>query len=799
MKQQTRSLSICAAFPLVALLLMLALLAGLLASGQVVVAEEPSDSAGRITTRWPAHAQLRLNGHQLIDQVGAHLGPPQFSPDRQRLAVVVVPTGNETAALARVYLFDAVTGQPLGDWAGHTPRWQADETLRWRDGQDEVQLDPATGRASRVRSADKADEEPSLAASLLATHSVLLAPPFPETIRVRHHASNGCRNLPAGQVDVIPFEEYVARVVPAEMPAFWDFDALAAQAVAARTYAWLQILVGRPDYDVTDWANFQVMCDARYPSSDEAAAATAGQYLSAVGDVLGLPILAMYSAENGHPTLTNPELDYLQAVPDLFSLGQERYGHGFGLSQWGAQRRARAGHSYRQILGYYYTRVHLQNALGSSAGLAALVSPLPGDQLTSGAIRWQPLTPLFAGEFTLEITSSNDLTTTVLLTDAERIWRTPISLTAGSLLNAQLKVDGAAVDAVALPVDGTAPDAPSFELPALLTDSVVPLAIVAQPDEQVGLRADWVWQGETLSHTAGSGELVVDLAAANGLTWQALAGFHALGVWYGPYTTVLPAGRSYRALFWLRSDVSVAAALAEDQSPRAWARLDVTDRGGEEILGLRDVWASDFAGALSYQPIAVDFHLFNTPIGLEFRVAWPGSAGLALDRVEVWTLPDDRWQSQEPLTWTLPFTPGLHTLAAMAFDRAGNPSPASVITTMLDLSPPTLVVTQTVVATNVVTVGWQATDDATGVTGVEIEQRAGGSDWALHPGAPFAATGSLLVSSEEEQPVYLRLRAHDGAGRSSEWQERGFFARVELLYLPLVGTGEENTESIRRE
>src|SRR5262245_22887596 len=115
MKQQTRSLSICAAFPLVALLLMLVLLAGLLAGGQVAMAEEPGVSASQVTTSWPAHAQLRLNGHQLIDQVGAHLGPPQFSPDRQRMAVVVAPSGNETAALARVYLFDAGTDQPLGD------------------------------------------------------------------------------------------------------------------------------------------------------------------------------------------------------------------------------------------------------------------------------------------------------------------------------------------------------------------------------------------------------------------------------------------------------------------------------------------------------------------------------------------------------------------------------------------------------------------------------------------------------------------------------------------------------------
>jgi hypothetical protein len=228
------------------------------------------------------------------------------------------------------------------------------------------------------------------------------------------------------------------------------------------------------------------------------------------------------------------------------------------------------------------------------------------------------------------------------------------------------------------------------------------------------------------------------------------------------------------------------------------ARLDVTDQAGEEMLGLRDVWPSDFAGTLSYQPVAVDFHLFAAPTGVEFRVAWPGSVDLALDRVEVWTLPDDRWQSQDPLTWTLPLSPGLHSLAAAAFDQAGNPSPASVVTTVLDLSPPTLFLTQTVVATNVVAVGWQATDDATGVAFVEIETRTVSSDWSLHPASPFTTTGVLLVSTKAEEPVYIRLRARDGAGRLSEWQERGFFSGVDLLYLPLVGAGDEGSEAARQ-
>ena len=50
---------------------------------------------------------------------------------------------------------------------------------------------------------------------------------YPETIRVAHHPENNCRNVPDWQVDVIPFEEYVARSVPAEIPISWSAEALA--------------------------------------------------------------------------------------------------------------------------------------------------------------------------------------------------------------------------------------------------------------------------------------------------------------------------------------------------------------------------------------------------------------------------------------------------------------------------------------------------------------------------------------------------------------------------------------------
>ena len=56
-------------------------------------------------------------------------------------------------------------------------------------------------------------------------------------------------------------KKYLTRVVPSEMPATYEKEALKAQAVCARTYAWKQIQEQRLhelEADVDDTVNFQV-------------------------------------------------------------------------------------------------------------------------------------------------------------------------------------------------------------------------------------------------------------------------------------------------------------------------------------------------------------------------------------------------------------------------------------------------------------------------------------------------------------------------------------------------------------
>src|SRR4029077_1131748 len=43
----------------------------------------------------------------------------------------------------------------------------------------------------------------------------------------------------------------------------------------------------------------------------------------------------------------------------VFLLDGRGWGHGVGMSQWGAEGYARHGYSYRQILAHYYPHTHL--------------------------------------------------------------------------------------------------------------------------------------------------------------------------------------------------------------------------------------------------------------------------------------------------------------------------------------------------------------------------------------------------------------------------------------------------------
>lgn len=607
-----------------------------------------------------AWAQLE----RALGGAGWVMGRPQASPDGRWLAVERVPAGAETLPWAELWLAkaDGRTPRLLARDGAYSPRWSPDgRTLAYLRAGSVWLFDLGT-------LAERSLALPPTAWSLRVarTHIVPSAIP-PATIRVAHHPSNPCRNRPAWAIDVIPFEEYVRRVVPAEMPALWPAAAVCAQAIAARTYAWYQIIQRSGyEYDVTDWTNFQVMCDTTHPASDAAVAATAGQHLTYDGQ----PILAQYSAKNGHPTLDGG-LPYLRAVPDPVSLGEARWGHGHGLSQWGAYRWAKQYNwDAFQILAHYYQGVEIRNPGEPSPPLVAVTGPWAGMYHTGQAVWLEAnAAPASAIRRVAFWVDGQALAEDVIGTDG---WGAPLALDAlgaGAAITVSAEtVDGANVTGVNTlwiggdrqPPQGGALLVPPTTPPPTITLQLQAMDVGPSGLQGVGVSAAWAWEGEAFSGAPGGP--LSDAAASNGWAWSAPAG--AGGVWTSPPVETLPVGRIYRALFRLRAGAPLTTVLL--------ARLEVIAQPGERLLGLADVRGINWLAGGAYQEMAVDFwYDALATAGLRFVVRFTGAAELALDRVLVVEYPT----LQPPQgVWPLPGGARAGALLAAAFDRAGNSS-----------------------------------------------------------------------------------------------------------------------------
>ena len=144
-------------------------------------------------------------------------------------------------------------------------------------------------------------------------------------------------------------EDYVRRGLPKEWIASWNFDALAAGAVAYRSYgAWHVFNPPQAAYDVCSSACCQVNEPGTQASSDAAVAATAGLMLTRDGQIFR----SEYSAQNnnllgalscvnqdlscGNGSAGSPATGW-PCLADPVSTDQACFGHGRGMSQWGNQ------------------------------------------------------------------------------------------------------------------------------------------------------------------------------------------------------------------------------------------------------------------------------------------------------------------------------------------------------------------------------------------------------------------------------------------------------------------------------
>lgn len=159
-------------------------------------------------------------------------------------------------------------------------------------------------------------------------------------------------------INDIDLESYIKGVVPSEMPASWEFEALKAQAIAARSFALANLgKQAKHGYDLKDNTEDQAYggASAETNITNKAVEETHGLVLTYDMKIIS----AYYSASAGGMSSTSVwggYAPYLRSVPS-FDENIPKKGHGVGMSQHGANNLAKQGYNAYQILQYFYQNV----------------------------------------------------------------------------------------------------------------------------------------------------------------------------------------------------------------------------------------------------------------------------------------------------------------------------------------------------------------------------------------------------------------------------------------------------------
>ena len=197
----------------------------------------------------------------------------------------------------------------------------------------------------------------------LGTGSIVLRPDkvgYVSTKGKWYHGKLMIKNI-GGKLTVIndiELEDYIKGVVPSEMPPSWEYEALKAQAIAARSYALANLgKQSKYGYDLKDNTEDQAYGGASSETNitNKAVDETNGLVLTYDMKIIS----AYYSASAGGMTSTSiwgGYVPYLHSVPS-FDDNVVKKGHGVGMSQHGANNLAKQGYNAYQILQYFYQNV----------------------------------------------------------------------------------------------------------------------------------------------------------------------------------------------------------------------------------------------------------------------------------------------------------------------------------------------------------------------------------------------------------------------------------------------------------
>ncbi len=307
---------------------------------------------------------------------------------------------------------------------------------------------------------------------------------------------------------------------------------------------------------------------------------------------------------------------------------------------------------------------------------------------------------------------------------------------------------------VSVTVDNTPPSG-TVSVPAWSTSTLVPVTISSPDAVAVQFSNGWIWEGEDLRHQEGTGARVADPEALNGAAWKGTAGSSVRGYWYGPYVLDLPPWRNYQVYFRLKS-------------PRTWgttplAVIDASDNQGTRVYQSRVISGQDvptggyheYVLDVAYQSTEPTYH--GVENGLEFRTWYESIADLSLDRVAVFSAP----QNLPASPWEVR-AEGAQSVTVRLLDRAGNfldvPVTVHVDATApeaLEVTPGAALVRDAVSGLDTRTAEWSASPTSDGPF----------SAWkAISLTAPVGTTAAVRIQAPAGTSGYVRLRVRDVAG-----------------------------------
>lgn len=156
-------------------------------------------------------------------------------------------------------------------------------------------------------------------------------------------------------INDVELEDYLRGVVPSEMPPSWEYEALKAQAIAARSFALANLgKQSKYGFDLKDNTEDQAYGGASVETNrtNKAIDETSGLVLTYDMKIIS----AYYCASAGGMTNTSVWGGYVPYVRSVPSFDDEvkKNGHGVGMSQHGANNLAKQGYNAYQILQYFY-------------------------------------------------------------------------------------------------------------------------------------------------------------------------------------------------------------------------------------------------------------------------------------------------------------------------------------------------------------------------------------------------------------------------------------------------------------